>query len=69
MCQSLFFNKVTSPRPATLLKETVTRLFLRIFAKFLRTPFLQNTSGRLLQFTTLCAGDSNQCEKCPVERI
>ena len=31
--QSLFFNKVAGPRP---------------FAKFLTTPFLQNTSGRLL---------------------
>ena len=44
LCQSLFFNKV-----ATLLKK---RLWHRCppvnFAKFLRTPFLQNSSGRLL---------------------
>ena len=36
LCQSVFFNKVAG---------------LRLnFAKFLRTPFLQNTSGRLLLF-------------------
>ena len=34
-------------RPATLLKR-VTGCFPMNFAKFLRTPFLQNTSGRLL---------------------
>ena len=39
---SLFFNK--GLRPATLL----TGVFLWIFEKFLRTPFLQNSSGRLL---------------------
>ena len=34
---------------ATLLKKRLWhRCFLRNFAKFLRTPFLQNTSGRLL---------------------
>ena len=47
MCQRLFFNKVAGLRPATLLK---TRLwywcFHGNFAKFLRIPFLQNTSGR-----------------------
>ena len=44
--QILFFTKVASLRPATLLKK---RLFHRCFpvnfAKFLRTPFLQNTSS------------------------
>ena len=48
LCQSLFFNKVAGLRSATLLKK---RLWLRCFhvnfAKFLRTPFFQNTSGRL----------------------
>ena len=34
MCQSLFFNKVAGLRPVN-------------FVKFLRTPFLHNTSGRL----------------------
>ena len=46
--QSLFFNKFAGP--ATLLKK---RLWRRCFpvnvTKFLRTPFLQNTSGRLLR--------------------
>ena len=49
LCQSLFLNKVADLRPATLLKK---RLWLRCFrvnfAKFLRTPLLKNTSGRLL---------------------
>ena len=48
LCQSLFFNKAEGLRPASLLKK---RLWHRCFpvnvAKFLRTPFLQNTSGRL----------------------
>ena len=44
LCESLFFN-----RPATLLKKRLwNRCFLVNFAKFLRTPFLQNTSGPLL---------------------
>ena len=49
LCQSLFFNKVVGLRPATLLKKRLwQRCFLVNFAKFLRTPFLENTSGRLL---------------------
>ena len=40
--QSLFFNKVDSG------KETRKRCFPVNFAKFLRTPFLQSTFGRLL---------------------
>ena len=48
LCQRLFFNKVAG-RPATLLKKSLWhRCFPVNFAKFLRTPFLQNTSGRLL---------------------
>ena len=39
LCQSLFFNKVAGLRHRC---STVN------FAKFLRTPFFQNTSGRLL---------------------
>ena len=36
-------------RPAALLKKSLWyRCLLVNFAKFLRTPFLQNTSGRLL---------------------
>ena len=40
LCQSLFFNKVTGLRPATLLKKRLLdRCFPVIFVKFLRTPF------------------------------
>ena len=46
LCQSLFFNKVADLRSATLLKKSLWyRCFPVNFAKFLRTPFLQNTSG------------------------
>ena len=49
LCQSLFFNKVASLRPVTLLKKRLWhRCFPVNFAKFLRIVFLQNTSGRLL---------------------
>ena len=49
LCQSLLFNKVTSLRPATLLKKRLWhRCFPVNFTKFLKTPFLQNTFGRLL---------------------
>ena len=45
LCHSLFLNL----RPATSLKKRLWhRCFPVIFVKFLRTPFLQNTSGRLL---------------------
>ena len=48
LCQRLLFNKVAR-RPATLLKKSLWhRCFPVNFAKFLRTPFLQNPSGRLL---------------------
>ena len=41
LCRSLFFNKISGLRPATLLKTRVWhRCFLVNFAKFLRTPFL-----------------------------
>ena len=49
LSQSFFFNKVASLRPATLLKKRLwKRCFTANFAKFVRTPFLTNTSGRLL---------------------
>ena len=49
LCQSLSFNKVADLRPATLLKKRLWhRCFPVNFVKFLRTPFLQNTAGRLL---------------------
>ena len=48
LCHSLFFNKVTGFRPATLLRKRLWhRCFLVHFPKFLRTPFLQNNSGSL----------------------
>ena len=54
-CQSLFFDKVAGLRLATLLKK---RLWHRCFsvnnAKFRRTPFQQNTSGRLLLVLPSC---------------
>ena len=47
MPESLF-DKVASLRAATLLKRDSDTGFSPMnFAKFLRTPFLQNTSGRL----------------------
>ena len=49
LCHSLFFNKVAGLRPATLLKKRLQyRCFPVNFVKFLRTPFLQKTSRRLL---------------------
>ena len=59
LCQRLVFNKVAgakpatllkkSPKPATLLKKRLWyRCFPANFVKFLRTPFPQNTSLRLL---------------------
>ena len=49
LSQSLFFNKVAGLGPATLFKKRLWhRCFPVNFAKFLRTPFLPNTSGRLL---------------------
>ena len=49
MCQSFSLNKDAGLRPATLLKKRLWHRYFPVnFAKFLRTPFLQNTSGRLL---------------------
>ena len=46
LCQSLFFNKIASLRPATLLRKRLWhRCFPVNFVKFLRTPFIRNTSG------------------------
>ena len=43
------FNKTPGSRPATLLKKRLQhRCFPVNYPKFLRTPFLQNTSGRLV---------------------
>ena len=49
LCQRLFFNKVEGLRPATLLKKSLWHRYFPVnFAKFLKIPFVQNTSGRLL---------------------
>ena len=37
-------------RPAILFKKTLVQVFFCEFAKFLTTPFLQNTSGQLLLY-------------------
>ena len=49
LCQGLFFNKVAGLRSKTLLKKRLWhKCFPVDFVKFLRTPFLENTSRRLL---------------------
>ena len=49
LCHNLFLNKVAGLRPETLLKKRLWhRCFSVNFVKFLRTLFLQTTSGRLL---------------------
>ena len=49
LCRGLFFNRVAGHRPAALLKRRLWyRCFPMNFAKFVRTPFSQNTSGPLL---------------------
>ena len=46
ICARVSFNKVAGLRPATFLKERIWHSCFPVnFAKFLRTPFLQNTSG------------------------
>ena len=47
--QNLVFDEVVGLRPVTLLKKRLWhKCFPVNFAKFLRTPFLQDTFGRLL---------------------
>ena len=49
LCLSLFFNKVTDLRPATLLKKRLWhRCFPVNFSKLLRTPILKDICERLL---------------------
>ena len=64
LCQKFFFNKVAGQRTPTLLKKSLWhRCFPVSFAKFLRTPLLQNTSGRLLlESLNLHKFDSNFLE-------
>ena len=51
LCQSTSLNKVAGFRPATILKKRLWNRFFPVnFAKFLRIPLLQNTSGQLLLY-------------------
>ena len=55
--QGLYFNKVAGLGLACkfIEKEALAQVFSVNFAKFLKTPFLQNTSERLLLcFITFC---------------
>ena len=48
-CASLFFNKVASLKPATLLKKRLRhRCFLVNLARFLRISFSENAPGQQL---------------------
>ena len=65
LCQSLFFNKVAGLRPATLLKKRLRhRCFPVNFVRFLRTHFLQNTSGRPLLQCKVSKTDKNFKRNC-----
>ena len=58
--RSLFLYKVVFIRLATLLKKRLRRrCFYENFTKFLRVPFLDNTSGRLLLKVLFCRNDAN----------
>ena len=46
-----FLKKLQTSGLQLYLKETLVQVFSVNFAKFLRTPFLQNTSRRRLLFT------------------
>ena len=62
--QSLFFNKVAGQRSATLLKKKLWhKCFPVTFVKFLRAPFLQNTSGRLFLKVNLEGGRACNLQK------
>ena len=65
LCQSLFFNKVASLRPATLFKKRLwQRCFPLNFVKFQKTPFLQKTSEKLvLNHVKLCRFETHHREK------
>ena len=62
LCQSLFFNKVASLRPATLLKKRLWRRCFPVnFVKFLRTPFhIEHLWWLLLKIKI--AKYTNECE-------
>ena len=49
LCRSLYFNEVAGLRAATLLKKKPWHSYFPVdFAELLRTPYLQNSSERLL---------------------
>ena len=48
LCRSHFLIKFLAYMSVTLLKKTPTQVFPVNIAKYLRTTFLENTSGRLL---------------------
>ena len=51
LCQILFLNRVAVIRPAIFFQRRLWHESFPVnFAKFLRMPFLQNTSGRLIPF-------------------
>ena len=55
-----FFKLSCSPQPAASVKKKPWHNFFPAsFAKILRTPFLQNISGRLLLKTLLCGERRN----------
>ena len=65
---SLFFNKVAGLRSATLFKKIFRRRSLLWVFNFLRTPFLQNTSRRLLLTPGICLVLSSHIHN-PVKKI
>ena len=68
--QNLFLNKVAGLRPATLLKKRFWhRCFPANFTKFLRTPFLQNISRRLLLSLGQCRNHCRCCNQLPSYRL
>ena len=51
LCQGLFYNKVTGPRRATLLKKRLLHRYFPVeFSKFLRIPFLKKHLQCLLLY-------------------
>ena len=50
LCQSLIKTLIKTLNKNFIQKQTLAQVFPVNFAKFLRTSFLKNTSGRLLLF-------------------
>ena len=65
LCHSLSFNKVTCLRPATLSKKRLWHSCFPVnFAKFLKTPFLQNNSERVLLMVNIIKNYTIRCCYC-----